>query len=128
MKLVVLSILLSLGLTMHSAKAFESPKDVTVSPTKHGEVLADTKGMTLYTFDQDSAGKSVCLDKCAEQWPPLTAGAEATPVGDFSVIERDDGTRQWTYREQPLYGWFRDENPGDTTGHGFRGVWRVAKP
>ena len=36
-------------------------------------MLVDHKGMTLYTFDKDTGGKSVCTGKCAENWPPLMA-------------------------------------------------------
>ena len=41
--------------------------------TAMGPVLADAKGMTLYTFDKDADGKSNCNGKCAENWPPLKA-------------------------------------------------------
>ena len=41
-------------------------------------VLTDINGMTLYTFDKDVQGSaSNCYDKCAENWPPLIASAEA---------------------------------------------------
>ena len=39
--------------------------------------LTNAAGMTLYTFDKDSAGKSVCNGACATNWPPLMAGASA---------------------------------------------------
>src|SRR3546814_17372698 len=59
-------------------------------------VLADQAGMTLYTFDNDSAGKSVCNDKCATAWPPLHAPAAAQPQGDSSPGTRHDGDRKRT--------------------------------
>lgn len=36
----------------------------------------DHNGMTLYTFDKDAGGKSMCNGDCATNWPPLkvTAG------------------------------------------------------
>ena len=68
--------------------------------------------MTLYTFTKDSAGTSACYGKCAEAWPPLAADAGAAPVGDFSVVARNDGTSQWAYKGLPLYGWVRDKAPG----------------
>ena len=37
-----------------------------VAQTAKGPALADAKGMTLYTFDKDSAGKSACNGKCAK--------------------------------------------------------------
>ncbi|HLT75899.1 MAG TPA: hypothetical protein VKZ87_00825 [Ferrovibrio sp.] len=97
--------------------------------TALGPVLVDTKGMTLYTFDRDSVGKSACNGQCAQNWPPLMASGNTRTGGDWSVITRDDGSKQWAYRGKPLYGWVRDQKPGDTTGDGFlNGAWHVAKP
>ena len=95
-----------------------------------GGVLVDAKGMTLYTFDKDPAGsgKSVCTDQGAKAWPPLAAPADAKPVGDYTVITRSDGTKQWAFKGKPLYTWVKDTKPGDMTGEGFRNIWRVARP
>ncbi len=92
-------------------------------------VLANEAGMTLYTFDKDSGGKSACNGPCAGNWPPLKATADARDMGDWSVIARDDGSRQWAYRGKPLYTWVKDQKPGDKTGDGFlNGAWHAAKP
>jgi len=53
--------------------------------TKDG-MLVDHKGMTLYTFDKDADGKSVCKDQCATNWPPLKAESTDTKTGDWTVI------------------------------------------
>lgn len=94
-----------------------------------GGVLSDKAGMTLYVFDKDpaGAGKSACNGGCAKNWPPLAAAAGAQPRGSWSVIVRDDGSRQWAYKGKPLYLWIKDHKPGDETGDGFRGVWHVAR-
>ena len=86
--------------------------------------------MTLYTFDRDAAGsgKSVCNGPCATNWPPVMATADATASGDYTVITRDDGARQWAYKGKPLYLWVKDQKPGDKTGDGVNNAWRVAKP
>ena len=91
-------------------------------------VLTDAKGMTLYIFVKDEAGKSNCNDRCAGAWPPLMADEGMTPAENFSVITRDDGSKQWAYKEKPLYLWVRDEKPGDTRGEGVGDVWLVARP
>lgn len=91
-------------------------------------ILTNPAGMTLYTFDKDPEGKSVCNGECAVRWPPLMAGAYDKARGDYSIITRDDGSRQWAYKGKPLYLWFKDQKPGDTTGDGVNNVWRVAKP
>jgi len=93
-----------------------------------GGVLTGATGMTLYTFDKDSAGKSVCNGPCANNWPPLMATEAAKPYGAYSVITRDDGKKQWAYNSKPLYFFIKDQKPGDKTGDGFlNGAWHVAK-
>jgi predicted lipoprotein with Yx(FWY)xxD motif len=92
-------------------------------------VLTNDKGMTLYVFDKDSTGKSACNGPCTGNWPPLMAAAGAVPMGDYSVITRDDGNKQWAYKGHPLYTWKDDKKPGDITGDGFaNGVWHIAQP
>jgi predicted lipoprotein with Yx(FWY)xxD motif len=93
-----------------------------------GKVLTDAKGMTLYTFDRDAAGKSNCNGQCATNWPPLPASASASASGDWTVVTRDDGSKMWAYKGKPLYTWVKDSKAGDTTGDGVNNVWHVAKP
>ena len=90
-------------------------------------MLHDAKGMTLYTFAKDAPGVSNCNDNCAKNWPPLMAAADAMPVGEWTIVTRADGTRQWAHKGMPLYGWIKDAKPGDKTGDGFNNVWHAAK-
>jgi predicted lipoprotein with Yx(FWY)xxD motif len=90
-------------------------------------VLTNEAGMTLYTFDKDSGGKSVCNDKCAVNWPPFIAAADAAPAGGYTIIVRDDGRRQWAWQGKPLYLWIKDQKAGDTTGDNVGTVWHVVK-
>ena len=102
---------------------------VKLGSTSKGQTLVDAKGMTLYTFDKDSAGKSACNGPCAHNWPPLAADAGAKPDGAYTIIKRADGSAQWAYRNKPLYTWIKDTKPGDVTGDGFlNGAWHVAQP
>ncbi|MGE5504422.1 MAG: hypothetical protein ACM31L_08360 [Actinomycetota bacterium] len=91
-------------------------------------MLTTPQGMTLYTFDQDGAGKSACAGPCAQNWPPFAAPADAHAMGDWSVVTRDDGGHQWAYKGKPLYTWMKDMKPGDATGDGVKGMWHTAKP
>ena len=94
-----------------------------------GKVLVDAKGMTLYTFDKDSGGKSACNGPCATNWPPLAAGADAKASGDWTIIDRDGGGKQWAYKGKPLYTWVKDTKPGDISGDGFlNNAWHIAMP
>ncbi len=91
-----------------------------------GDILTDAHGMTLYTFDKDAAGMSNCYDECATKWPPLMAAAGASADGEFTLVERKDGSMQWAYKGNPLYLWQNDKQPGDVTGDGVGGVWHIA--
>ena len=100
-----------------------------VADTPKGKVLADAKGMTLYTFDKDSGGKSACNGPCAENWPPLMAADDAKPTADMTIVVRDDGKKMWAYKGKPLYTFKQDTAPGETKGDGFlNGAWHMAKP
>ena len=99
-----------------------------VGDTAMGKAMTNGAGMTLYTFDRDSAGKSACNGPCAQNWLPFAAMADAKTSGDWSVIARDDGAKQWAYKGKPLYAWTKDAKAGDTTGDGVNGVWHIAKP
>lgn len=94
-----------------------------------GGALAAPNGMTLYMFDKDTAGsgKSTCNGPCAALWPPLMAGAGDQPTGSYSVVTRDDGSRQWAYKGKPVYFYKQDQKAGDRTGDNFRDVWHIIK-
>ena len=94
-----------------------------------GGMLVNTSGMTLYTFDRDVAGsgKSVCNGPCATLWPPAMAAADAKAEGDFTIVTRDDGSKQWAYKGKPVYLYSVDKKAGEATGDNFRDVWHVIK-
>ena len=102
----------------------------TVPAKTQSGALTNPAGMTLYTFDKDVAGsgKSVCNGDCATKWPPLAAGTFDKSSGDYTVITRDDGSKQWSYKGKPLYLWINDKKPGDMTGDGVNNVWHTARP
>jgi predicted lipoprotein with Yx(FWY)xxD motif len=111
---------LSAGLSFAAEPAMEMDSSM-------GKIYTDSKDMTLYTYDKDEAGKSNCYDKCAVNWPPFAAAADAMAEGDWTVVERTDGTKQWAYDGKPLYTFIEDKKAGDMTGEGKGGVWHVAK-
>ena len=92
-------------------------------------VLATPSGATVYTFDKDTAGagKSTCNAQCAQNWPPVAAQASDAATGDWSIVTRDDGSKQWAYKGAPLYTFAKDAKPGDTTGDNRGNVWHVVK-
>jgi predicted lipoprotein with Yx(FWY)xxD motif len=109
--------------------ADKMPAGVQVGKSDAGKmILADAKGMTLYTFDKDADGKSNCAGRCLMNWPALVAEANAANMGDWTVVTRDDGSKQWAYKGKPLYTFVKDMKPGDTTGDNVGMVWHVALP
>lgn len=92
--------------------------------------LIGPDGKTLYVFSKDvkGSGASACYDACAKFWPPLGVAATAQPIGDYTILTRTDGMRQWAYKGQPLYYYAKDAKPGDKVGDGVGGAWKVAKP
>ena len=113
-------------LMLSSTAAFAQAK---VADTPKGKAYVDAKGMTLYTFDKDSDGKSACNGPCATNWPPLAAAADAKASGDWTVITREDGSKMWAVKGKPVYTFAKDTKAGDTNGDGFlNGAWHIAKP
>ena len=93
---------------------------------KANGVLVDAKGMTVYTYDKDTAasGKSACVEMCARNWPPVVAG-DMRLDPPYSAITRDDGSKQLAHDGKPLYTFIKDKKEGDRTGDGVGGVWHV---
>jgi predicted lipoprotein with Yx(FWY)xxD motif len=49
-------------------------------------------------------------------------------MGDYTIITREDGGKQWAYKGKPLYTWAKDTKPGDGTGDGVNNLWHIAAP
>ena len=125
LKLLSFSTVAALALATTS---FAADSSVTPPMAKNG-MFVDAKGMTLYTFDKDTAGKSVCNGQCATNWPPMIVADGGKAAGDWTIVVRDDGLKQWAYKSKPVYLWVKDTKAGDTTGDGFlNGAWHIAKP
>ncbi len=112
---------------LSAASALAAPAIQTVDTDK-GKVIADEKGMTLYTFKKDESGKSNCYDDCAVKWPPYIAADGAAADGDYTLVDRKDGKKQWALKGMPLYFWVKDTKQGDATGDGVGKVWDAARP
>lgn len=93
-----------------------------------GFTYADAAGMSLYTYDKDTEkGKSACYDACAKLWPAAVAPKGAKAMGEWSIITRTDGTKQWAHNGKPLYTSARDKTVGQNGGDGADGAWRNLK-
>lgn len=78
--------------------------------------FTDPRGMTLYTYKKDPPGKPTCAGDCAQSWRPALAPPYAAPTGEWTVIAREDGARQWAYKSRPLYTYAKDVDPGSVYG------------
>ena len=119
-RLVLAAALAAAALAANAASAPAAPR--------HG-LLATPAGATLYTFDKDTpgSGRSACNGPCATNWPPLAAKASDAASGDWSLVTRDDGSKQWAYKGRPVYTFAKDAKPGDATGDNKGQVWHVIK-
>jgi predicted lipoprotein with Yx(FWY)xxD motif len=114
--------------TLFSALLLTASLAAQANPTiESNGVLANKEGKTLYTFTKDAAGKSNCNGACAAAWPPFMVGNPALAGGDFGVMTRDDGAKQWAFKGMPMYFFAGDAKAGDMNGEGSGGVWFVIK-
>ena len=133
MKRMMLGVAAALFVTGAAMSAASAADPAMKADSSLGKILVDPKGMTLYTFDDDTKGAtaSACTDKCIEAWPPLVAPAGATAEDEWTIadVTLKDGTatKMWAYNGWPLYTFVKDKKPGDVTGDGVGGVWHVVK-
>lgn len=91
------------------------------------DIVADTTGHVVYTYDHDEAGISNCYGICAKAWPPVlvaTADGIKTPMG---VTKRKTGELQVTIDNKPLYFYKGDSKPGETNGDGLGNIWHIVQ-
>ena len=106
-----------------AAAATQSSTTVSTATSKFGRILVDSRGRTLYLFENDKRGHSACAGACATYWPPLLTKGKPTAARAakqvlFGTTRRADGTTQVTYAGHPLYRFVQDTKPGQTTGQG----------
>ena len=106
------------------------PATISLAETPLGTIIVDAEGKSLYLFENDTAGESVCYDDCAATWPPLIASGdvvagEGLDASLLTTVDRTDGTKQVKYGSWPLYYFAADAAAGDTAGQGIGEVWWV---
>jgi predicted lipoprotein with Yx(FWY)xxD motif len=121
-----------------SAAAKPTARSATVA-TAHtglGRIVVDGRGRSLYLFEKDVRGRSVCSGLCATYWPPLLTNGRSIAITGakrslLGSIRREDGSHQVTYGGHPLYFFAGDTRRGQTNGEGlqdFGAGWYVLTP
>jgi predicted lipoprotein with Yx(FWY)xxD motif len=108
------------------------PTTVKLANTELGEILVDSKGMTLYLDENDKPGKPACTTACLAAWPPLVAPPSPTfgpglDASKFTTVTAADGTKQLAVDGWPLYYFTNDKKAGDVTGQDAGGFYVVGK-
>ncbi|MET9479158.1 SCO0930 family lipoprotein [Streptomyces sp. NPDC006638] len=101
---------------------------------KLGDIIVDSKGMTVYRFKKDSAWpmKSACTGACLDKWPVVAPVDKNDTEGiiekGFVTFDRPDGIKQQSIDCWPVYTFTGDKKPGDTNGQGVGGTWYAVSP
>jgi predicted lipoprotein with Yx(FWY)xxD motif len=108
----------------HTTHARASGALVTLRKTALGSVLVDARGRTLYLFEKDHNGQSMCNTACVAYWPPLVshnAPRAGTGVTQslLTLGRAHNGVRQVLYSGHPLYTFVGDKSAGQTAGEGL---------
>ncbi len=105
------------------------PPWATIQASDAGELIANPKGLTVYSHGANSRGQrrnqsqAICPDgTCIDpQWVPFMAEPGAKPVGSWTILDLQDGRKQWAYKGAKLYTNSLDTRPGDFKGIRFGG-------
>lgn len=98
---------------------------VTLRKIALGSVLVDARGRTLYLFEKDHNGLSLCTTACVAYWPPLVShGAPRAGTGVkqslLTLGRAHNGIRQVLYAGHPLYTFVGDKRAGQAAGEGVK--------
>lgn len=110
------------------AQSIRTPSGIVVAeiPDALGYGLTDSRGAVLYTFDGDAARIAACAKPCAYHWLPVPAAFMAKPVGDFAIVNGNDGAPQWSFRGKALFTLAEDLEPGAVNGVDVAPEFKVA--
>ena len=107
------------------------PPGFRIVTTVNGRLLVNSDGYSIYSSEQDGPDKSNCDATCQDTWTPVQAPVLARADGEWSIVERAPGVRQWVYRKQPLYTYNRDLTLYSQQGSdvpGWRNVYTQRAP
>lgn len=85
------------------------------------DYFVDPTGNALYFFTNDENDISNCTGGCLTAWPVFNGAKDAIVpstlnAADFGQIDGNDGSKQMTFKGNPIYYFAQDQNRGDTNG------------
>ena len=101
------------------------PPGFSVSTTPAGRLLQTDRNFSVYASDQDRPNKSNCDAVCVQTWSPMLAPETARPRGEWSIVERAPGYKQWAFRKRPLYRYNLDKRARGMLGSDVPGWHNV---
>ncbi|MFK7863275.1 MAG: hypothetical protein AB8B95_03510 [Pseudohongiellaceae bacterium] len=107
------------------------PPGFAIASTSIGRMLATSKNQSVYSYVNDTANASTCFEECLSVWNPVLAPALTRPQGEWSVLERSPGVRQWVFRGKPLYTYQLDQGSWSQEGsdrEGWQNVFTQLAP
>ncbi len=100
-----------------------TPPGFAVYATGVGGMRPTQDDRSVYAFDEDGDGRLACEGACLETWEPILAPALARADGDWTLVDRGSGARQWAFRGAPLYTYALDRGEDWQAGSDVQG-WR----
>jgi predicted lipoprotein with Yx(FWY)xxD motif len=95
----------------------EVPDGVSFERSEAGRTFVTADGRALYWSRAEfTAGAITCVEECLKLRRPLIAPADARALPGWTVVERPDGGRQWSFGGKALYTSVADTFPGARMG------------
>ncbi len=116
---------------MIPAPPSDVPAQFGIYPVRSGRMLALSTGFSVYSYDKDTATKSNCTGACLRDWTPVLAAETAIAKGDWTIIQREPGIKQWAFRKKPLYTRVADDSARSLEGSdepGWHNVYAQLPP
>ena len=79
------------------------PPGFAVATITIGRILTTDQNESVYSFEADTAERTMCIGECTQRWEPIIAPALARASEEWSTVERSPGMLQWAFRGKPLY-------------------------
>ena len=79
------------------------PSQFIVRTTMRGRLVTLRDGWSVYSYDGEGRNKVTCTATCVDGWEPVIAAQYARTIGEWTIVERAPGIRQWAFRGAPVY-------------------------